>query len=532
MAREEAPLLRTPSFGFRVLGWAALFLCAAPWLGSPRARAAGFEDTVGGTLALGRAAAALRVSDFMAVYQNPANLALIPAFDLGGELRLPLFASCFDRAKDNSVEYRREDPDAGFYGAESFEKVCNDAGLMPSGNLGVGRGLASGWGYGLGFFTPAAIPRLSYGDDRVVTQLPLPTETARVTPDGVESPTRFMLLDRDVLGGFLMLGAGYEASPQLRVGLSVGAGFLTIHNRSIASVQGGTFADQEVLIDLEAADWFIPRATASVVITPFSALELGLVLTAQGSVEASGDLELTANGFVGVPQRDCRNRTDGAPGAHCVIEDASLSVPFPPFEATLALRYADRRHPRERTLDPMTDERWDVELDLYWSQTSHIENFSLQLYDEMPGTSGAPLLAFSTAPEAVPLSLPATAEIPRHYRDTFGLRAGGEVALLPGMLSGRAGVSYETRAVPPQYMNIDLWPVAKLGLHLGGSLRLGSVTLAIAYSHVFYQPVDVDVGRGRVVEIVSQNPLAAQAVNEGSYAAALDVISGQANIAF
>jgi hypothetical protein len=81
-------------------------------------------------------------------------------------------------------------------------------------------------------------------------------------------------------------------------------------------------------------------------------------------------------------------------------------------------------------------------------------------------------------------------------------------------------------------MNIDAWPVAKLGLHIGATLAVDSVRLSAGYAHIFFQPIDVGVGTGRVNEIVSQQPDRAQPVNEGYYQAALDVISLQANVAF
>jgi hypothetical protein len=81
-------------------------------------------------------------------------------------------------------------------------------------------------------------------------------------------------------------------------------------------------------------------------------------------------------------------------------------------------------------------------------------------------------------------------------------------------------------------MNIDSWPIAKLSLHVGGTLAIDRVRLSLAYAHVFYQPVEMDVGAGKVLEIVSQSQNKAQAVNEGYYSTSQHVISGQMNVAF
>jgi long-chain fatty acid transport protein len=197
----------------------------------------------------------------------------------------------------------------------------------------------------------------------------------------------------------------------------------------------------------------------------------------------------------------------------------------------LSARYAQRRNERKRALDPMKDEVWDVEVDGYWSQTSHVDQYPLKLYDEPPGTPGAANLAFSSAPGAAVLATPQQAVIPRHWRDTFGVRVGGDYNVLPSLLALRAGFSYESRAVPVEYMNIDAYPVARLGLHVGATLALDNWKLTAAYEHLFYQSIQVGVGVGKVNEVVSQNPEAAQAVNEGYYQAAQDIFSVQANVA-
>jgi long-subunit fatty acid transport protein len=502
-----------------------------------RADAAGLEDSVSGTLALGRAAAALRVDDFMAIWTNPANLALLPGSDLGVELRLPLFGGCFDRAKDNSVAYRTNDPERGLMGSESFAKVCDHAAAFPSGNLGWARSLGDRFGIGIGFFTPAMVPAHAYGDDVIVTQLPREAEQFAITADGTESPNRFLLLDRTTIGGFLQAAAAFAPAEWVRLGVSLGVGFASIQNRNVASVLGGTFQDQEILTELHAADWFVPRMTASVVVTPLPALELMLGITTQADVIAEGDMELTANGLRDVPLINCRSTDAGEPHTHCTIDDVRLTVPFPSIEATLGIRYAQRRAPLQpgarRTLDPMKDEVWDVELNGYWSSTSDIDQYALRISEEQPGSPGAPSLAFSTAPGSATLALPQHPVVPRQFDDTFGVRLGGDYNWLPEKLAVRLGFSYETRAVPPEYMNIDIWPVAKLGIHAGATLALGErYRITAAYSHVFYQAVEVAVGEGRVPEIVSQAPDAALPVNEGAYNASLDVLSVQANARF
>lgn len=521
----------TRIFGCGLLGHAGALACTSlVVMAAQRVEAAGLEDTMPGTIGLGRAAAALRVSDFMATWVNPANLATLGRGDLGGELRLPILHACFDRAKDNALEYRTNDPTLGYAGSESFGNVCNDAAPFPTGNLGWAKSFDTGWGYGIGFFTPALVPSMHYGANTIVTQSALPGETLPTTPDGVESPNRFLLLERQVLGGFLQAGLGAQPIRQLRLGVAFGLGFASIKNVNVASVLGGTFRDQELLNAVHVTDAVIPHFTASVVVTPLDALELMASLTYQDDVRATGNVELTSNGIKGDQLRDCRATM---PGTHCSIDNFKLTIPFPTLEAVLGVRYAQRRNAQASSgRDPMRDEVWDLELNGYWSQTSHVDQYTLDVYSEQPGSKGAPTIAFSSAPKAVALALPQQAVIPRHWKDTFGVRFGGDFNVLPSKLALRAGVAYEGRAVPVEYMNIDAWPVAKLSLHAGATLAFDRVRLSLAYAHVFYQPIEMDVGVGGVKEIVSQSANKAQAVNEGFYDAAQDVISGQLNVAF
>lgn len=500
---------------------------AAPLGAHPPARAAGVEETVAGAVALGRAANYGAVNDFMAVLQNPANLSIVPGRDLGGELRLPLFNACFDRAKDNSLAYREPDPSLDFQGTESFDNVCQSGAPMPTGNLGFAQSFENGLGWGIGFFTPPGVARSTWGKDRIVTVLPAEDEKYEPTLSGTEYPNRHLLLSRSALAGWLMAGVGYQPMKQLRVGASFGAGFFTIVNKNISSVTAGFQSDPELINEIHAKDLFVPRATLSLVYAPIDALEFLGSLTYQADVEAKGHLDLTANGIQGAPLKNCRA---DEPGPHCRVEDVTLAVPFPRLEVTLGARYAARRTGRARTLDPMKDERWDVAVELSWAQTSHVDNFDLTIAD--PSDDDPPRIAFSSSDEARAVPTPTRTLIPRYWKDTYAVRVGGDYNVIAEKLSVRLGTSYSSNAVPRKYMNIDMFPVQKVGLHAGITLAHGRSRLTLAYAHLFYKKVTVPVGTGEVREIVSQQPEDAEAVNEGTFQAMLDVISIQSNFTF
>lgn len=493
--------------------------CALVTATASEAHAAGVEDTVGGTVTLGRAAGYVRVHDFMATFQNPANLAIVPGKDLGLELRLQLFQACFDRAKDNAKEYKA---------ADTFGQVCDKAAPMPSGNLGFAWGEGK-WGWGVGVFTPSGTSKLKFGTDRLVTLGARDDETLPITKSGKQSPNRHMLIEREVLAGFLMAGGAWAPIRQLRLGGSVGVGFAAIKYKNAASV-GPSFVDEEVINDVHVQDWAVPRATFSFVTTPVRELEIMGALTYTGDIKATGHVDIRANGIKGGQRRDCRAED---PGTFCRVDDAELKAPYHPLEATLGLRYAYKRNNAIKpTLDPMHDELWDLEVNAYWAQTSHVDAFTLTLYEE--GEPNAPHIDFSssTSDEVQPAPLPARARIAHNWRDTFGVRVGGDYNFIRDVLSARLGVSYESSAIRKGYMGLDYWPVQKVGLHAGGTVKFGDFRLSLAYAHIFNQEVDVGVGEGRVLEISAVSPENAQAVNEGRYISGIDIVTLQANYVF
>ena len=390
-------------------------------------------------------------------------------------------------------------------------------------------------GIGVGIFTPAGVGNLKFGDDNQPTVSPKPGEMYPTTSGGKLSPNRFLLLDRTVLAGFLSVGVGYSPIPMLRVGVSVSAGFADVKYRNFASLGQG-FQDQEVLNDVNARDNFIPRATASVAITPIDAIDVMASFTWNDDINATGYVDITANGIQGAPRKSCFNRTAGraTPGPHCRIDDVELSVPYQRFEAVLGMRYADRKVPRAQVLDPMVQETWDVELDAYWINTGHVDTYSLSLYDASAPSEEWATVAFSTAPnQDNASSLPSKASLPHGWNDTYGARLGGDYNVLPGVLALRAGVAYETRGVPVKNMNIDYWPVAKTALHAGITWRaLSQLDLSLAYAHIFNETIDVEVGKGNVKEVIAVLPENALPANEGRYTSSIDIVSLQGNYRF
>lgn len=510
----------------------ASLLVGASWASD--ARAAGIEDTVGGAIGLGRSAYFARVNDFMAVLQNPANLSIVPNGDLGAELRLPILTACYDRQQNPALRYKQTTGMNAGIPAEHSAPVCNELAFSPTANIGWARSYNNGIGWGVGLFTPAAVGNSKYGTDRNVSVSVQPTEPGKVTRhtegDPLQSPTRQMGIERAGVVAHFMLGLAYSPVKQFRFGASAGIGFAEVYNKTMVSAQGGSFADQEVLNEIHVTDKFIPRASASVVVAPVDSLEIFGVITYQDDIKAAGYSDLTANGITGVPRTSC---FDPNTGTRCRFSNVKLTVPLATLEATWGIRYARRRVARERVIDPIKDEVFDIEVDASWAQTSNVDSFDLYLHGVMRGAPGAPGIRFSNAPGATASFIRNDTKIPKNWKDTWTVRAGSDINVIPGKLSLRFGASFATAAVLPEYMNIDYLPVRKIGAHAGLTFVLAeNYHISLAYAHLFFQKNIVKVGTGMVKDIASALEAAATGVNEGTFTGGLDVLTAQFNARF
>jgi opacity protein-like surface antigen len=490
----------------------------------PSAHAAGVEDSVAGTETLGRAANYGRVRDFFAVLQNPANLALTRR-EVAGELRLPVLRSCYDRARDPAVTYRQDQEGALL---EGFGNTCNDAPPSLTANIGLTIPFEK-WGLGIGLFTPAAVGNAQYGRDTIVTLFAPEDEPYPTTTTGTESPTRQMAIERAGATAYLMAGVGVELSSSFRIGASGGIGFGQVYSKNATSSVGGTFQDQEVVNELRLRDRAIPRASASAVWSVARWLELFGVFQYQADLRASGRQTLTANGIRDVPLRSCGQER---PGTHCFNEGVTLTVPFPTYEVTGGVRFVKLRPDVLEMRDPLRDEIFDFEVDLNWSQTSHVDSFRLKIHETPSSKPDAPRIQFANTDGSTPSFIRYASGIPKNWRDTWTVRAGTDVNLVRGRLALRVGGSYASEAVDPAYMNLDYWPVRKFSVNAGLTVGAEHFRFHLGYSHIFYQKVVVPVGAGLVPEIATNNEAAADAINEGTFVAAQHVVALQLNASF
>jgi long-chain fatty acid transport protein len=270
--------------------------------------------------------------------------------------------------------------------------------------------------------------------------------------------------------------------------------------------------------ELKLKDLFIPGFVLGVLWSPSSNVDVGGQYKYLSGVDGHGDLNLqtpyfTASGSV---NPDCASK-----GMNCTIVNAAGAghVTFDiPMEAKIGTRihvprkggakpkWAEKGDKRVR--DPISEDLFDVELDVSWAHNSAVDSFQVRF------PSGV------NAIQLPPGKIPANGDIPRHWKDTIGLHLGSDVVAVPNFLSLRGGGWYVSPGQDAKDLNLDFDLAQKVGLSLGGTMRLGPVDVSAAYQHTFFATLD-NGGNGEVHALsgdASSGSRSRQAVNGGSLA--------------
>lgn len=404
-----------------------------------------------GSEPLGRGGAwVARATDPIALARNPAGLAGQPLRLSAGE-DLPFSRTCFARVKAAT-----DTTDDGVAPGGTYPKICDSAGTLPVGYAAIAIPLGQRVGLGAGVVTPTGIPRHLF------------------PADGAQ---RYLLVESTTLMAIPTVGAGFEVLPNLRIGGAFGWGIASVRTTAAGVgllTTGMRPAENDTRVTVSAFDGFVPRATAGAHAS-LGAFELGAAVTWSAPIEARGDAR-TETGARVVAHGDTATRDCGQPGGSACGDggNARLTVPIP-LEATLGVRYRVRRGDAS-VRDPLETELGDVELDVSWAQDSAVDAIGLHFTPNIPvpGTAGV---------------LPSDASSPRRFRDVFGVHAGGDLALVPGVLALRGGAFVEPRAGTPGQVGLETLAGTRIGVALGATVRIRDKNSAFDVSagllHVF-----------------------------------------------
>ncbi|MCS6798111.1 MAG: outer membrane protein transport protein [Myxococcota bacterium] len=508
---------------------------ASTSLAPSRVHAGGYELPGHGSRALGRAGAfAARADDGLALLYNPAALAHLPGTSIGLDVHLGFLDACYARRSAPSNTYldglgtsasaSRFDADPSDPGAWAvdarYPEVCNGGPPGPSPQLTFVQRASESFGWGAGVLAPFAVGGHSLWGEQDGT-----TSGGRLP-----TPSRYVLVEQNLLLLHPSVAAAYRPIPRLSIGATVRWGIGHFRYRNLTRATGGESPAGDVLSDLSVTDPFVPSFVTSIHAIPFDALDVVARFQWSDRVLASGRADLvyahfgaaTPGGSVTGPLR-----------ATTRFEDVALEAPQP-WSVGLAVRFAQRFAPRPRdpravrrlsgrVEDAMSNERFDVELDVQYERNSIVDDLVIRFPD-------APERRALAVPEwdgtmVVPNTLPVPPRIaiPHRWKDQLSVRLGGDFNAIPGMAAVRLGVSYETGGVRPAYANLDFWPVERIGVHAGLTARLGNLDVSLAYAHFFQQTLEVAPEEARLPQISADEMGAI--VNAGSYTSNADVLS-------
>jgi long-chain fatty acid transport protein len=296
----------------------------------------------------------------------------------------------------------------------------------------------------------------------------------------VDGGQRFMMVQREAQIINYTASAAYKHNQQFSVGASLSWIYLRkldyqlVIDASLLPGEAHPVSNElDMLSTVSGSDPFTLNAIVGAWyrVTPF--LELGLsgqVIPTSMKTDSTLSVEPLNPGVVDSVELS----RDGQPA-----DDVTLELPLP-LSARFGVRYLHLIQGQEL---------FDVELDLVYETWSRVERFTMD---------GDGLVATLRGQE-VDVGL---IEIEKQWQDTLGIHLGGDYQLLPGLLSARAGVYYETAVANRSYAHVDFAGGQQLGTALGGSVHLGNVEVALGYEYRHQPALSLSEGEGRVVQEV------------------------------
>jgi hypothetical protein len=155
-------------------------------------------------------------------------------------------------------------------------------------------------------------------------------------------------------------------------------------------------------------------------------------------------------------------------------DDVNLTLPLP-ITARFGIRYVHVRNQQEL---------FDVELDVGYASWSRVDRLAVDTHGLVANLLG----------QQMDLGV---IEVDKQWRDTFSVHLGGDYAVLPGQVSVRGGVLYESAVADPRYAGVDFVTGQQLGGAVGGSVFIGSSEIALTYGYRHQPALQVTEGEAR-----------------------------------
>jgi long-chain fatty acid transport protein len=480
------PMHRTRGGLFR-----AALVASALWLAAPStAEGAGLYVADRGVRPLGRAGAFVAGADDLgAMAYNPAGI-----FEAGGQILVDGSWVNFSSQYTRRSLLRQTDPNTGETTGEfikTYRTVEGTTPILPIPTLAASYQINNEWVVAAGVWAPYAA-LITYPSE-------VPGAPGASGPE--PAPQRYSLLTLE--GSLLALvgvSAAHAPTKTLRLGATLG--MLTGIMKGAVNVSGCVperffcapeDPEWDVLAELSGGPIFAPTGQVGAIYIPIREWRFGLSVQLPTWVRSGATV---------------RTRLPAAPvfeNASQKGDSASLN-----FELPWAVRVgAEARLVR------------DLRVELAFQYEGWSMHDTLEV--DPDGISLRNIVGF---PESY--SLPSVA-LPRGFQDAVSVRLGGEYALtvLGKKVSARGGVSYESSAIPAEYLSVTTMDSDKITTALGVSLHLGALRLDATYAHVFGFDVTVDPREARAPQVspVKANPAEnPNYINGGDYSHRSNII--------
>lgn len=471
----------------------AILLGAALLFGSAEAHAGGLYTADRGVRPLGRGGAFVAGADDLgAIWYNPAGLA-----DAGSSVLVDFAWLNF------SSEYARQSNVAtagGTVHTVNFPQVNGSTPFLPiptiagSYNFGKEKEFTAAFGVFAPYTAIASYP---------------------LTVDGRPSPSRYSLVS---LEGSALVAAGgyfsYKPIEQFRIGAGLQA---LVGNFDSTVVFSASPSDRLISAPEDPQYDAFSQLSVGPIVAPSANFGMIAVPTKNIRLGASAQLPF----WIDAPAKINVRLPTAAPFDNARQEgsDARVRFALPPVLRVGAEYRTDiNEDSRIRVEATYVREFWGIH------DSIDIRSENIRLYD---------ITGFPSPFGVAPISLP------RNFQDSNSFRLGGEYSLKNLIkdywIDLRAGVSYETSAIPPEWVSPLTYDAHKVigsaggSVHIGEHWRMDAVGSLVMLNGTKLDPADAKVPR---VNPVRGNPTSTEPINGGSYNARAIVLGVGINYKF
>ncbi len=412
----------------------------------------------------------------------------------------------------NRVCFSRRNPGNQYTGPEQstsetvgngarYSPVCNEQTYQPRIIPSLGIVWRATDRLALGF---AVVAPATYGS----TPGEWPTITEGKRGDGsktyVPAPYRFLSVGNRSTVLHPTLSVGFE----LARGLRIGAGFIwsvavidvqSFGMRTVYAEDRGDKASVDSYSHLRTKDMFVPGAVLAVHWSPTRHFDAALWGRWVDAIDSSdGTLDLLGE-YYNADQTGlnpvCKTAPENCPPAGQAIgsrydDDPDIFKQFrfyaTPPEVRAGVRFhipradAPEQAPARTIRDPLKDDVFDVELNGSYTLNSVADTIKVRFDGTADGRA-----VHQVYPSG---RLPPRGDRPTGYKNSYGVRLGGQYNLVPDQFGVRAGGWYETAAADDEWLHIAPVPAARGGFGGGVVYRVGALDFSIGYqrhlSHV------------------------------------------------